>query len=82
MTTGGDGESQEEVLPCSARLVIMKKALVLLVVGVAVGYWWGFTDARTYHADVVTRLVQRVGGRTRSALGTNTDHLLDSLERH
>jgi hypothetical protein len=58
----------------------MKKALVLLLIGMAVGYWWGYTDANTYGADVVTRMIQHTGGKTRRSVGSNADRLMDSVE--
>ncbi|HEX7942906.1 MAG TPA: hypothetical protein VF488_13930 [Gemmatimonadaceae bacterium] len=60
----------------------MKKALVLLVIGVAVGYWWGYRDARTYDTDVVTRMIHQAGGKTRESVKSNTDRLMDSVEGH
>lgn len=58
----------------------MKKALVLLALGIAAGYWWGFNDAKVHRHDIVTRLVNQAGGKTRESLKTNPDELLDSLE--
>lgn len=60
----------------------MRKVLFLLVVGVAVGYWWGWTDAQVNQDDVVTRLVNQAGGKTRSSMNANADQTMDSLERH
>jgi hypothetical protein len=59
----------------------MKKALFLLVVGVALGYWLGFTDAQGHNENVAVRLINQVGGKTRSTVKSNTDQALDSLER-
>lgn len=60
----------------------MRKVLVLLVVGVALGYWWGFRDAQVNDRDIVSRIVSQVGGSTRSDVRNDPDHMLDSLERH
>jgi hypothetical protein len=59
----------------------MRKALVLLAIGVALGYTWGWRDAHINDDDIVTRIVSRVGGSTRGELKNDPDHLLDSLSR-
>lgn len=62
----------------------MKKALLLLIVGIAVGYWLGFNDAQSNSEDIVTRLVNATGGSTRNTIGSkaNVDRLADSLARN
>ena len=59
----------------------MKKALLLLAIGVALGYTWGWRDAQVNDSDIVSRVVSQVGGSTRSELRNDPDHLLDSLQR-
>jgi hypothetical protein len=59
----------------------MRKALVLLAIGVALGYTWGWRDAHINESDVVTRIVSQVGGSTRGELKNDPDHMLDSLSR-
>ena len=59
----------------------MRKALLLLAVGVALGYTWGWRDAQMNDRDVVSRIVSQVGGSTRGELRNDPDQLLDSLER-
>lgn len=60
----------------------MKKALLLLVIGVAVGYWLGFQDAQTNRDNIVVRIVQGTGGSNRANFrGMNVDKKLDSLSR-
>jgi hypothetical protein len=59
----------------------MRKALVLLAIGVALGYTWGWRDAHINESDVVTRIVSQVGGSTRGDLKNDPDHMLDSLSR-
>jgi hypothetical protein len=54
---------------------------VLLAIGVALGYTWGWRDAHINDDDIVTRIVSRVGGSTRGELKNDPDHLLDSLSR-
>lgn len=60
----------------------MRKVLVLLAIGVALGYWWGWTDAQVNQQDVVTRMVNRAGGKTRASIKANADQTMDSLESH
>ena len=60
----------------------MRKALVLVVIGVAMGYAWGWRDAQINESDVVPRIVSQVGGSHRADLKNDPDHLLDSLQRH
>jgi hypothetical protein len=59
----------------------MRKALVLLAIGVALGYTWGWRDAHVNDNDIVTRIVSQVGGSTRGNLKNDPDHMLDSLSR-
>ncbi|HET7620976.1 MAG TPA: hypothetical protein VFK39_03645 [Gemmatimonadaceae bacterium] len=59
----------------------MRKALVLLAIGVAMGYTWGWRDAHVNDNDIVTRIVSQVGGSTRGNLKNDPDHMLDSLSR-
>jgi hypothetical protein len=59
----------------------MRKALVLLAIGVALGYTWGWRDAHVNENDIVSRIVSQVGGNTRGELRNDPDHMLDSLSR-
>ena len=59
----------------------MRKALLLLAIGLAAGYWWGFNDAQGNSDNIVVRITNQVGGRNRNNLKTNPDGQLDSLER-
>lgn len=60
----------------------MRKTLLLLAIGTALGYWWGFKDAQINERDVVSRIVSQVGGSTRGDMRNDTDHLMDSVEKH
>lgn len=60
----------------------MRKALLLLAIGTALGYTWGWRDAQVNDRDVVSRIISQVGGSTRGELRNDSDHLLDSLQRH
>ncbi|HEX5438481.1 MAG TPA: hypothetical protein VFW98_15115 [Gemmatimonadaceae bacterium] len=60
----------------------MRRMLVLLVIGIALGYWIGFQDAQTNTHNVVSRLVQHVTDRNRSRFdANNVDSKMDSLSR-
>jgi hypothetical protein len=54
------------------------KFLFILVVGVAVGYSYGWKDAKTHKQNVVERVVSRVGGKNRGAYDTNLDAQVES----
>lgn len=60
----------------------MKKILVLLTIGVVAGYWLGFKDAQSNTDNVVTRLINHTGGKTRNHVRSNADGLMDSVESH
>jgi len=57
------------------------KVLLVLAVGLALGYSWGWRDAQLHDEDVVTRLVHQAGGKTRASVRSDADHTMDSLER-
>ena len=59
----------------------MFKFLFILVVGVAVGYSYGWKDAKTHKQNVVERVVNRVGGKNRGAYDTNLDAQVESVGR-
>jgi hypothetical protein len=58
----------------------MLKYLILLVIGVAVGYGLGFQDAKQNDENVVARLVSAVGGSSREKVRTDVDATMDKLE--
>ena len=57
------------------------KYLFILAIGVAIGYGYGFKDARKNDENVVTRLVNRVGGDNRGKYRTDIDKHMQSFER-
>ena len=59
----------------------MKKTLFLLLVGLAAGYWFGFSDAQGNKQNIAVRLINQAGGKTRESVRSNTDRELDSLEK-
>ncbi len=59
----------------------MRKVILLIAIGIGIGYWYGFTDARAHREDVVTRIVHRVGGSNRENFKTNdVDTRMERLE--
>jgi hypothetical protein len=57
----------------------MSRVLFLLVVGIAIGYFLGFNDARKHPQDIVHRLMDRVGGSARGAVGNDLDSKYDKI---
>ncbi|WP_461413308.1 hypothetical protein [Gemmatimonas sp.] len=51
----------------------MYKFLFALVVGVAIGYGYGWKDAQVNTKTVPERLVERIGGETRERMGNDVD---------
>ena len=59
----------------------MLRTLLILVVGVAIGYFYGFHDAQVHRHDIVARAVQATGGSVRGDVGNNVDGMMDSVEK-
>jgi hypothetical protein len=51
----------------------MFKFFLALLVGVAIGYGYGWKDAQRYEKNVAERVVERIGGETRERLGNDVD---------
>ena len=60
----------------------MLRVLFIFVVGLGVGYWAGFNDARMHKQDVVARTVARVGGQTRKEVGVDVDQKMQKVEQN
>jgi hypothetical protein len=58
----------------------MFKFVAALVIGIAIGYFYGFDDAKKHDENVVTRVVDRVG-TTGSKYQTDVDKQMDAAER-
>jgi hypothetical protein len=58
----------------------MLKYVILLVVGISVGYALGFQDAKQNDLNVVARLVERVGGTNRENVKTDVDAQMDNVD--
>ena len=59
----------------------MKKILFCLLVGMVAGYFYGFADAKSHRKNLVSRMVARVGGKTRGSYGNDIDRRMDAAER-
>ena len=59
----------------------MARALFLLALGVAIGYVYGYKDAKTHDKMVVERVLDRAGGAARGKYDPNVDKESDSLGR-
>jgi hypothetical protein len=59
----------------------MKKALLLIALGIAAGYWIGFNDAQEHSRNIVARLVARAGGGNRDRVRNDIDATMERVER-
>jgi hypothetical protein len=53
----------------------------VLVVGITIGYFYGFNDAKKHGDNVVTRVVAQVGGSNRGRYNNDVDKRMDNLEK-
>ena len=58
----------------------MFKFVVVLVIGIAIGYFYGFDDAKKHDENVVERVVERVG-TTGGKYQTDVDKQMEAAER-
>lgn len=58
----------------------MKKYLVILLIGLAAGYFYGFSDAKANTKNIVSRAVERVGGKGQN-YRTDIDAKMEAVER-
>ena len=56
------------------------KLLFVLCIGIAIGYAYGFDDAKLHEANVVKRVVERVGGSNRGKYKNDIDKQMERLE--
>ena len=59
----------------------MFKMIVVLVLGLAVGYSYGFNDAKKHDRTVFARAVGKVGGSSRDKVKNDLDARADSIAR-
>ncbi len=51
----------------------MFKFVLILALGVALGYGYGWKDAQVHEKNVAERLIDRVGGDNKSKMGSDAD---------
>jgi hypothetical protein len=54
--------------------------LILLALGLAVGYGLGFQDAKANDKNIVARLVEMVGGSTRDKVSGDVDAQTNAVD--
>jgi hypothetical protein len=59
----------------------MKQLVLALIVGIVIGYFYGFADAKSHRDNVVRRIVSTVGGSNRSKLSNDVDAKVEAVER-
>jgi hypothetical protein len=59
----------------------MKLALFALIIGISIGYFYGFDDAKHNQKNVVERTVDRVGGKNRGRYANDIDKQADAVTR-
>jgi hypothetical protein len=56
--------------------------VIILAIGICIGYGYGFRDAKQNDKTVVERVVDRVGGSTRDNMKTDVDRKMREVEQH
>jgi hypothetical protein len=59
----------------------MKQLVLAFIVGIAIGYFYGFADAKSHRDNVVRRVVSTVGGSNRAKLSNDVDAKVEAAER-
>ena len=59
----------------------MFKYIFILVVGISIGYFYGFDDAKKNDENVGARMVARAGGSSRGKYNNDVDKRMDALEK-
>ncbi len=59
----------------------MFKFLVILALGIAVGYSYGWKDAQTHTKHIAERLVERIGGDNKENFSGDVDGQMSKAER-
>ncbi len=58
----------------------MFKIVLLLLVGFAAGYSYGFRDSKAHDEDVGTRTIEHIGGSARGKYNQDLDAQMQRLE--
>jgi hypothetical protein len=59
----------------------MKRFVALFLLGIVIGYFYGFSDAKSHRDNVVRRVVGTVGGSNRSKFSNDMDAKVEAAER-
>ena len=59
----------------------MKRFVALFLLGIVIGYFYGFSDAKSHRDNVVRRVVSTVGGSNRSKFSNDMDAKVEAAER-
>lgn len=59
----------------------MFKYAVVLCIGIAAGYAFGFQDSKSHEEGIVTRTIEKIGGSSRGKYNNNVDAQMDRLEK-
>jgi hypothetical protein len=59
----------------------MRKGLLFLGLGIAIGYFLGFDDARKNEQDLLHRAVERVRGAVDQRSANDVDAVMNRLEK-
>jgi hypothetical protein len=59
----------------------MKRFVALFLLGIMIGYFYGFSDAKSHRDNVVRRVVSTVGGSNRSKFNNDMDAKVEAAER-
>ena len=57
----------------------MKMFAFALVLGITIGYFYGFSDAQRHKHNVVSRTVDRVGGKNRDRFRNDIDRQTENV---
>jgi hypothetical protein len=57
----------------------MKLALLALIVGISIGYFYGYDDAKHHTKNIVERTVDKVGGKNRDRMSNDIDKQTESV---
>lgn len=60
----------------------MFKFLLILSLGIAIGYSYGWKDAQRNEQPITERLVERIGGDNKSNMNSDVDSKMQAVERH
>jgi hypothetical protein len=65
----------------SSAEIPMFRVLLILLFGIAIGYFIGFNDGNVHDKNIVHRLVDKAGGAARNGVGNDIDAKYDKIGR-